>query len=54
MSTQVRAHLLKITKAVKICLKVALSKLVYFKKLDNDTTMKIEYWKKKCPSTIIL
>nr|XP_007144620.1 hypothetical protein PHAVU_007G170700g [Phaseolus vulgaris]ESW16614.1 hypothetical protein PHAVU_007G170700g [Phaseolus vulgaris] len=46
--TQVRAHLLKLTGVgVRICPKVTPSKLVEFKKLDNEATLKIEGLKQK-------
>ncbi|XP_068504437.1 uncharacterized protein [Phaseolus vulgaris] len=46
--TRVRAHLLRITGGgVRICANVTPSKLVEFKKLDNEASLKIEYSKKK-------
>jgi len=45
---QVRAHLLKIKgEGVRICPKVNSSKLVEFKRLDNEATLKIKNSKKK-------
>jgi len=46
--TRVRAHLLQIKgERVRSCPKVSLSKFVEFKKLDNETTLKIKISKKK-------
>jgi len=46
--TRVRAHLLRITRGgVRICANVTPSKLVEFKKLDNEESLKIEYFKKE-------
>jgi len=52
---RVRAHLLQIKEeGVRSCPKVSSSKLVEFKKLDNEVTLKIEILKKKKdPSTSI-
>jgi len=49
----VRAHLLQLKgEGVRSCPKVNSSKLVEFKKLDNEATLKIEISKKKKgPST---
>jgi len=51
--TRVKAHLLQLKgKGVRSCPKVSSSKLVDFKKLDNEVTLKIEISKKKKgPST---
>jgi len=53
--TKVRAHLLQLKgERVRSCPKVSSSKLVEFKKLDNEASLKIEISKKKqCPSTSI-
>ena len=46
--TRVRAHLLQIQgEGVRSCPKVSSSKLIEFKKLDNEATLKIEISKKK-------
>jgi len=46
--TRVRAHLLQLKgEGVRSCPKVSSSKLVDFKKLDNEATLKIEISKKK-------
>jgi len=46
--TKVRAHLLQLKgEGVRSCPKVSSSKLVEFKKLDNEATLKIEMSKKR-------
>jgi len=53
--TRVRAHLLQLKgEGVRSCPKVSSSKHVEFKKLDNESTLKIEISKKKKGSIYLL